>query len=202
MPRFTDERRERIRETLHETGRELFARYGLGKTTIAELTEPAGIATGTFYQFYDSKEELYIEILEAYGEELIPRLLGNSFEAHDDPEEAITAFLELLLAEFESNPFVHQIIVENEYERIKAQYTEEELEAERERGAAYILPYVEEWYDEGRIDGPDPETIAHAIESVSYVALHEDDIGEERYPAVRDTVISAVAAGLTSDEPS
>jgi AcrR family transcriptional regulator len=202
MPGFTDEKREQIRETLHETGRELFAQYGLRKTTIAELTEPAGIATGTFYQFYDSKEELYIEILEAYGEEFVPRLLGNSFEAYDDPEAAITAFLELVMDELESNPLIHQIIVEDEYDRLRGQYSAEELQTERERDAAYILPYIEEWYADRRIAGPDPETIAHAIESVAYLSLHEDDIGESRYPAVRDTLIAAVADGLTDEDDS
>lgn len=153
MPHFSDAKREQIRETLHETGRELFARYGLDKTTIGELTEPAGIATGTFYQFYDSKEALYLEILEAYGEELVPRLLDNSFEAHDDPEEAITAFLEAIMHEFESNPLIHQIIVEDEYDRLRAQYSDEEIAAGREESIEYFLPYIERWYDDGQVTG-------------------------------------------------
>jgi AcrR family transcriptional regulator len=199
MPHFSDAKRERIRETLHETGRELFARYGLDKTTIGELTEPAGIATGTFYQFYDSKEALYIEVLEADVEEFVPRLLGNSFEAHDDPEEAIVAFLEFVMDELESNPLIHQLIVEDKYDRIKAQYSAEEREAERERDVAYILPYIEQWYADGRISGPDPATIAHTLESIAYLTLHEKDIGKDRYPAVRETLIAAVAAGLTDE---
>lgn len=59
MTAFDDHDRKRIREALIETGRERFARYGLRKTTIADLTEPAGITTGTFYRFFDSKEELF-----------------------------------------------------------------------------------------------------------------------------------------------
>lgn len=202
MPRFTDAKRERVRETLHETGRELFGRHGLRKTTIEELTEPAEIATGTFYQFYDSKEELYIEILKEYSREFGPRLLRNSFEAHDDPEDAIEAFLKLLTNEFESNPLIHQVIVEDEFNRIKAQYAEQKREAEREHDVTYLLPHIEQWYDDGRMSGPDPETIARAIESVAYITLHEEDIGEDHYSAVRDTLIAAVADGLTNEPDS
>ena len=202
MPRFTDAKRERVRETLHETGRELFGRYGLRKTTLQDLTEPAEIATGTFYQFYDSKEEFYIEILKEYSREFGPRLLGNSFEEHDDPEDAIEAFLKLLTNEFESNPLIHQVIVEDEFDRIQAQYAEQKRESEREHDVAYLLPHIEQWYDDGRISGPDPETIARAIESVAYITLHEDDIGEDHYPAVRDTLIAAVADGLTNEPDS
>ncbi|GAA5065339.1 TetR/AcrR family transcriptional regulator [Haladaptatus pallidirubidus] len=202
MPRFTDAKRERVRETLHETGRELFGRYGLRKTTLQELTEPAEIATGTFYHFYDSKEELYIEILKEYSREFAPRLLGNSFEEHDDPEDAIAAFLKLLTNEFESNSLIHQVIVEDEFDRIKAQYAEQKREAEREHDVAYLLPYIEQWYDDERVSGPDPEIIARAIESVAYITLHEDDIGEDHYPAVRDTLIAAVADGLTNEPDS
>lgn len=199
MPTFSDEKRERIRESLRETGSELFARYGLRKTTVSELTETVGIGKGTFYRFYDSKEALYVDILAQYREELIPRLLSNSFEAHDDPQEAIAAFLELSMDEIESNPFFQQIIAEDELDQLRTQYVREELEEGRQHDVAAILPYIEEWYADGCVTGPDPETIVDALDAVAYLTLHVEDIGEERYPAIRDTLIAAVAAGLTDD---
>jgi AcrR family transcriptional regulator len=197
MPTFTDAKRERVRESLHETGRELFARYGVRKTAISELTEAAGIGKGTFYQFYDSKDELYLEILEEYSEEVVPRLLDNSFEAYDDPEEAVTVFLDEIMAEFESNPLIHQIIVEDQLERLRAQYSDEEIEAERERSIEYFLPYIERWYDNGQVTGPDPETIAHTILTVALLPYNKGHIREDQYPAIRETLITSVAAGLT-----
>lgn len=197
MPHFSDARRQRIRETLHETGRELFARYGLDKTTIGDLTEPAGIAPSTFYQFYDSKEALYIEILEAYSEEFVPRLLSVSFEAHDDPEAAITAFLREIMDEAESNPLLDQIITENEYDRLRAQYSDEEIAEERERSIEYFLPYIEQWYDDGQVTGPDPKTIAHTIRAAALLPYNKEHITEDRYSAIRETFIATIAAGMT-----
>lgn len=201
MPTFTDEKRERVREALRETGRELFGRYGIRKTSISELTEAVGIGKGTFYQFYDSKEDLYVDILDQYLEEGVPRLLNETLEAHDDPEDAIVAFLQQGMDVAESDPFFRQIIAEDELDMLQEQHLEE-LQAGHERDIAATLPYIEAWYAEGRVTGPDPETIVDVLDAVAYLTLHIEDIGEDRYPAVRDTIIAAVAAELTrtSDE--
>lgn len=197
MPTFTDAKRERVRESLRDAGREFFGRYGIDKTTISELTEAAEIGKGTFYQFYDSKEELYIDVIKQYLEEYIPRLLSDSFEAYDDPEKAIEAYLEEIMDEFESNPLIHQIIVEDEYGRLRAQFSDEEITEGRERSIEYFLPYIEQWYDDGRVSGPDPETIAHTIRAAALLPYNKEHIDDDRYPAIRETLIATVAAGIT-----
>ena len=181
---------------LRETGRELFARYGLRKTTIADLTDPAGIAPSTFYAFYDSKEALYLELLEEEGEELAERFVAESFEAHDDPADAIEAFLLAVMEEIETNPLVHQVVVGDDLDLLRAQYTEAELAEGREADVAYFLPYVEAWYERGVLHGPSPRVVAHAIRAVTFLALHEEDLPE--YRAVKETVVAAVARGLVS----
>ena len=199
MKGFSDAERERIRERLLAEGRDLFERYGLRKTTIADLTGPVGIAASTFYQFFDSKEALYLEILEAEGQRLAERVLADSFGAYDDPERAIAAFLDAIMAEIETNPLVQRLIVGDELDRLRDQFTDEELRAERDRSITYFLPHIERWHEEGRLAGTDPVTVAHAIRAVTFVTLHEEDIGADRYPTVRDQLIAAVASGLTRE---
>ncbi|WP_436344376.1 TetR/AcrR family transcriptional regulator [Natronorubrum sp. FCH18a] len=199
MPTFTDEKRERVRQSLRDAGRERFARQGVRKTTITELTESAGIGTGTFYQFYDSKEDLYLDILERYAEELIPRLLRVSFETHDDPETAIATLLEETLDELESNPLLRKVILEDEVTYLRNQVSDDELSEKRAQSVEVFLPYIERWYDEGRVVGANPEAVAHAIRATTRLVQQKEQIGEDRYPAVRDTLIAAVAAGLTRD---
>jgi AcrR family transcriptional regulator len=192
---FTDAERDRIREGLLAAGREQFVRYGLGKTTIAELTDAVGIADSTFYRFFDSKEALYLEILDREGERLVPELLAP-LEEHDDPERAIAAFLRRVMDEIETNPLVERLLVDPaDRERLRAH--QDDPEADRQGDVAYFLPYVEAWFEAGDLRGPDPETVAHAVRAVTMLTLHREDVGRERYPAVRDLVVDAVAAGLT-----
>lgn len=190
---------KQVRESLRDTGRELFARYGVRKTTISGLTEAAGIGTGTFYQYYESKEELYVAILEEYNRELILRLLQNSVETYDDPEMAITALIEETLDEFESNPLLKRVIIEDEVSYIRDRVTDEEISEKRNSTMEVFLPYIERWYDEGKVAGTDPESIVHSIRAVARIIHQLEHIGEEQYPPVRDTLIAAVAAGLTRD---
>jgi AcrR family transcriptional regulator len=198
MRGFSDEERERIREGLKESGRELFAQYGLGKTTVAELTEPVGIGTSTFYQFYDSKDDLYRAILEDEERAIAERIMARSFEGSDDPREAIEGFLRASFEEIESNPLVQRILLEDELDRLEDQYTAAEQRAEREQELSFIRPYVEQWQAEGRVREGDPDAIAGVVRAVVFLTLHRDDIGEN-YEAVRDLLIEVVADGLVTE---
>ena len=197
MRGFSDAERERIRLELLAVGRELFGRYGLDKTTIADLTEPVGIANSTFYQFFDSKEELYFRILQAEGEELAEAIVRDSLASVEDPQEAIETFLTLLVAEIETNPLVQQLLLEDALEDVRGEMTEAELVAEREAGLAYLVPFIERWQETGQVRAGDPATLAATLSLVKTVTLYREDLGEALYPDVRDTFIEVVAAGLT-----
>jgi AcrR family transcriptional regulator len=201
--RFSDADRERIREALLATGRDRFERYGLSKTTIADLTDQVGIANGTFYQFFDSKEALFLEVLDREGERLLPELVAPfEDDALEDPEAVVVAFLTRLMDEIETNPLLRQLVVDtDELDRLRDAQTDAEREAERRESLAYFLPYVEAWHEAGAVVGPDPETVANAIRAVSMLTLHIEDLGGgETYRETRDLVIRAVAKGLTTDD--
>ncbi|WP_254279430.1 TetR/AcrR family transcriptional regulator [Haloarcula marina] len=198
MKGFSDEERDRIRAALMDAGRDLFARYGLRKTTIADLTDPVGIGTSTFYQFFDSKEALYAEILEAEEEAIAERIMATSFESEDDPRAAIEAFLHAIFEEIETNPLIRTLMVEDELDRLEAQYSAEEQAQSRREELAFIVPHVERWQAEGRLREAEAETIAGAIRAMPLLTLHQDDIGEN-YAAVRDLLIESVAAGLVAE---
>ncbi|MFC5970954.1 TetR/AcrR family transcriptional regulator [Halomarina salina] len=199
MRSFSDDERSRIRQQIRETGRDLFSRYGLRKTTISELTEPAGIASSTFYQFYDSKEELYIELLEEEGEETTEHLLAISFERYDDPQAAIEAFLLGILEVIETNQLVRQIIVSDELDRLREQFTDEEMEENRQQELAIFLPYLEAWDEAGLLHDVSPELLAYTIHAIIFVGLHEDEI--PMYQEVKQTLVGSFARGVTSDDP-
>lgn len=62
MPKFSDREKERIYDKLREEGEQLFVQHGLRKVTVDELSRATGIAKGTFYHFYESKEHLFMDI--------------------------------------------------------------------------------------------------------------------------------------------
>ena len=71
---FTKEDKERIRTQLLAEGRQMMLERGITKTNIDELAENAGIAKGTFYHFFSSKQDFILEIIHAYQDEKITQL--------------------------------------------------------------------------------------------------------------------------------
>ncbi len=77
--RQATDRRERILDNASE----LFAAKGYHGTTIDEIVQATGIAKGTFYIYFDSKEELLVEVIKRLIESTlvkIDRELGGKTE--------------------------------------------------------------------------------------------------------------------------
>ena len=60
---FTEKEREEIRQKLLHAGYEMSTEIGLKKMTVAMIARSAGIAVGTFYNFYASKEEFVVAMI-------------------------------------------------------------------------------------------------------------------------------------------
>lgn len=63
MPKFSDNEKEIIKQRLLCEGERLFTAFGIKKVSIDELVQSTGIAKGSFYSFYPSKEHLYMDIV-------------------------------------------------------------------------------------------------------------------------------------------
>jgi AcrR family transcriptional regulator len=198
MKGFTDDQRERIRADLLDAGHELFAQYGLEKTTIADLTGEVGIGTSTFYQFYDSKEALYLAVLDREGEAIAHRLSEEGVIEGDDPATVVREFLRFLFDEIETNPLVRQLVVSDELDRLREYRTPEEREVDRAEEVETIRAFTDPFVEAGAVHGEDPELVARAVGAIPYLTLHEDDIGPDHYPEVRDFVIETFARGLAA----
>ena len=47
---------------LKEAAHEVFSKKGYKSTSISEITKQAKMAVGSFYNFYDSKEKIFLDI--------------------------------------------------------------------------------------------------------------------------------------------
>lgn len=57
------EKSQRTRDELLETAEQLFNRNGYTSTTVADITQSAGYAKGTFYLYWKSKDDLFLSIM-------------------------------------------------------------------------------------------------------------------------------------------
>lgn len=69
------------RHELVEAGRRLFGTLGLYESKVEDLTRSAGIAKGTFYQYFDSKEDLILAVVAQALDRLERRVAEECREA-------------------------------------------------------------------------------------------------------------------------
>ncbi len=73
------------REDLLEAARRVFASKGLPNATISDVTEAAGVAKGTFYLYFDSKEALLGALKQRFVDDLVAQALRlYTRVGHDD----------------------------------------------------------------------------------------------------------------------
>ena len=67
---FTEYETEQLRKALLKETRRCAVALGMKKTSVDQLTKAVGIAKGSFYKFYESKELLFFAVLEGIHSEL------------------------------------------------------------------------------------------------------------------------------------
>lgn len=67
------ESREARRTQIKETALAVFSEKGYHETSVSHLVDAAGVARGTFYLYFDSKEAIFLELLD----ELLTHLRAN-----------------------------------------------------------------------------------------------------------------------------
>jgi AcrR family transcriptional regulator len=61
---FSEEEKGMIRDRLLEQGERQFSQFGFKKANVDEIAHAAGISKGAFYRFYESKELLFMDVIE------------------------------------------------------------------------------------------------------------------------------------------
>jgi TetR/AcrR family transcriptional regulator, transcriptional repressor for nem operon len=88
MPKTVD-----TRDRLVNSARYLFWERGFAGTSMADLLTHAGVNSGSFYHFFESKEALLRAVLEGYIQGLRPIIVNPAFARTNEPVERIFAIL-------------------------------------------------------------------------------------------------------------
>ena len=182
-----------------EAGRELFALYGLKKTSLEDLTRSAGIAKSSFYAFFRFQRGFVSGAVDGRAWRLRGEISAASFEGAVDGREAIEHFLRAVVREFDTNPLMRRIITHpEEWQAVVRRVPPEMLEANVADSTQAVGYFIRMGQEAGLISAGDPEVMAGVIRSIVVLGLHKDDIGREIYPDVLEMMIGLVADGLTT----
>lgn len=194
MSGFSDRDRERIRDGLIDAGRDQFARFGLDRTRIKDLTDAVGIAPSTFYQFFDSKAQLYLEVL-ARERERITADIEAGLDRAETPRGELRFALEFLFAELEENEIYYRLVVENEIESLHLALSEAALDEHYSDEFAVYEPHARRWTRQESFRIDDPAIVVRLFRMLAFtVAAGERFDGD--YGPARTVIIDALVDGL------
>ena len=101
---FTDHERDLICANLIDACKQCWSRYGYQKTGVRELSELANISTGAFYQFYASKELLFVATAQEYQQELVSLL--HETMAADPTKQGVANSLKAMVRAMAGMPWL------------------------------------------------------------------------------------------------
>ncbi len=192
---FSEREKEMIKKALMEKGRQLFSRYGLKKTSIGDLTQEAGIAQGSFYLFFASKEELYFEILEEEEKKLHEHFLEGLFR-EGISGKVLKQFIRKSFKAVEENPILRRLFLHDEYRLLLRKLPPEKLQAHINKDTTALLPLILEGQRQGVIISKKPEVITGTLRALFTITLHRKEIGEDVYEETADLMIELISEGL------
>ena len=182
MQRTVKEVDTRRRELL-DIGEELFTRKGYDETTVSDIVSAAGIAQGTFYHHFRSKEQLLEAIADRYIDdlgEMLETVLGK------EGLSAVQKLLQLLAQIGEYGRKREGMVLHLHEERNLLLHHKLE-----ERVARYWTPLIRaiivQGVQEGAFDTRYPEEAAIALISIIGTFSHSEDRRDHRTMTRRTT---------------
>ncbi|OHD57112.1 MAG: hypothetical protein A2Y33_09310 [Spirochaetes bacterium GWF1_51_8] len=196
MPRaFKPEERELIRRDIMKSGKELFSAYGIKRTNIEDIAKAAGIAKGSFYIFYDSKEELFMDIMEELEAKNRDAVVNEFFREPFKPRETMKKFLRYQMEAVEKEPIFRVVTDKDEYTNLLRRLPPERVEAHLKNDADHnITAFLSLLRDDKKHIAP--EAISGLLKLMFFSLLHKKEIGENVFDKVLDLFIDIVCDSL------
>jgi AcrR family transcriptional regulator len=194
MPKaFTEHEKDLIGKQLLEQGYKLFSVYGLRKTNIEELAQAAGISKGAFYNFYESKEALFMDVIEQAEIRLRQEILAVVDLPGPSPRARLLAVLKKAFAIVETMPIL-QFVTGSDYDLLFRRLPAEKLQEHLTSDRAFFEELIARCQNAGIPIRAQPEQIVGLLYPLVLTILHKDDWGGISFSGSLDLYLELVAA--------
>lgn len=184
---FTREQMSAIRVRLFESAQRHALSTGVKKTSLDALTADAGISKSSFYKFYESKEQLFLEVASNWERQILDRAAQTLEQTRSQSSKSRAAAF--VFAVFEA---IHQLgivrFLREDLPYLNGFMPETEARAHCMNSSRFIFDSLRD--AQIRFTAPD-ETVLSVIQLMYLSILSIGDIGEGFFPALRAMVEGA-----------
>jgi len=192
---FNDNEKEFIKEKLKEVAYDCLLKYGVKKTTVDQIVQMTGIAKGSFYKFYDSKEILFFTVLEEYQKSIIDELI-NKFKEEEDI--GVDKFTQLIYGLYQKvrQSFIMNIIKNNEFEYLMRKLPKDLIANHHSLDdilAKNIFSHIK------IKEGVNIDVVTASLRAIFMSMMHIEEIGEKYIEEVLKLLIKGLAIQIVEE---
>jgi len=200
MPKaFSESERGALRAKLIETGRRILNRRGIKGMSVDEVAKAAGIAKGSFYGFFPSKEVFVLRVLESWEDEFRTAAFERAFAPGGAPRECLRRLFAETFVLMEKEPGLAGMAAGGVAAR-EARSPPEELEAHRARDDEFRRRFFADAAARGIKRPVDEATLRGLFMAPFFLSLHREEFGERSWKAFADAFADMASAWLGGEE--
>lgn len=189
---MTDKKQE-----IYKCGKELFSANGYKDTNVSDITKMAGMAAGTFYLYYTSKDSLFMEIFLEENAKLKKSML-EAVDLEGDPIDVSKHMMFLNYKGISESPILREWYNRDVFNKIEQHFREESGIEKSHFMYDFFIEMVRKWQNEGKMRKDiDSEMIMAIFVALINIDTHKDEIGFQYFPQVMNHIADFIMKGLT-----
>lgn len=198
MPRhFTQQDRDAIHERLLAAGLKRFTQYGLRGMRVEDVCRDTGIAKGTFYNFFEHKEALFLAIAEQRDTMHKAEILAFFTDCPGTAAEQIGKFFDLIIEKMLADPLIAIVSEPEDLAALLRKMPPERLVHEEKKDMDFLVAFCRTLEKKGAIGPTDPQDAAGLISLLVCLVLQRALLTERNFAAscalLRDMFIHKLA---------
>jgi len=195
---FTEEQKQAMRKKLITIGFKIFSEFGIRKSRVEDITRQAGIAKGTFYSFFPSKEALFLTALDTLESESRPLLTQILTDKSKTYKQRLKTTLKIQLKAIEENPIVKTLFNPEEIAYLTRNIPAEGLSEHIHEHNKFYLDFLTEAANHKQLSTTDIVSASALLQTIFFLAIHKSEIGPGFFKQI-NLLIDLIADGLITE---
>jgi AcrR family transcriptional regulator len=159
-------------ERILDAARQLLSRYGLRRTSLADIADHAGVGRATLYRRFSNRDELLAALVAREATRLIARV-DEQVAAHDNPQDRVVHGFVAFIHQLRDNDLLRNLTI-SDPDQLRPLLTSP---ASLALGRQYIAAQAARAQAEGAQLTADPDLIAELLARLAHsLALTPDSI--------------------------
>lgn len=184
------------KSAIFKAGRELFLQKGFKAVNVSDITKNAGVGVGTFYNYYPSKEKLFLEIFIRENQSAKKAIIG-SLDMDQAPMPLMKSYILRSMDSMRNNLILKEWY-QSDIPKLLEAYHQENPEARCCLLRDLFIQLVKKWKAAKAIRNDiDDELILSMFDSLVFLDNHQEEVGIKNFPQMIQMLSEFFIKGLT-----